>query len=70
MATNAENKADYWFQQAMSYKADAERWRWLAGDCDGNAQDDFIRWLNGHVASKGEIDAKVDAVREQTNRKG
>lgn len=43
--------------------ANAARWRWLASDCDGNAQDDFIRWLAGHVASKSEIDERIDAFR-------
>jgi hypothetical protein len=46
--------------------ADAERYRWLANDCDGNAQDDFSRWLAGVVASKTVIDAAIDAAREKT----
>ena len=39
---------------------DAARWRWLAGDCDGDAQDDFTRWLSSTVASKDVIDEMVD----------
>lgn len=68
MATSAENKADYWFRQAMNYKADAERWRWLTSDCDGNAQDDFTRWLAGHVASKADINAKIDEAMTVVNK--
>ena len=67
MATSTENKADYWFWQAMSNKADAERWRWLTTNCDGDAQDDFTRWLAGTVASKADIDAKVDAAMAAPN---
>jgi len=44
-------------------EADAERYRWLASDIDGNAQDDLIRWLNGHVVPKEDIDAAIDAAR-------
>lgn len=42
---------------------DAERYQWLMSDCDGDDQDDLIRWLNGTVASKEEIDLKIDATR-------
>lgn len=49
---------------------DAARWRWLAGDCDGNKQNDFTRWLSGHVASKDEIDAKIDAEMKPPNEQG
>jgi hypothetical protein len=53
----------------LSGVLDADRWRWLANDCDGNAQDDFIRWLSGHVASKEEIDAKIDEAMAAANAK-
>ncbi len=46
-------------------RADAERYRWLANDCDGDGQDDFIRWLSGHVASRHDIDAAIDAAMAQ-----
>jgi hypothetical protein len=48
-------------------EADAARWRWLAGDCDGNEQDDFTRWLSGHVAGKEQIDAKIDEAMRSAN---
>lgn len=44
---------------------DGERYRWLAEDCDGDDQDDFIRWLAGTVATKEEIDAKIDEARDR-----
>ena len=47
--------------EAEALRKDAERYRWLADDCDGNAQDDFIIWLNGHVCSRQEFDASIDA---------
>lgn len=46
---------------------DAARWRWLTTDCDGDAQDDFLRWLAGTVASKSDIDAKIDAAMKVPN---
>lgn len=46
-------------------RKDAERWRWLANDCDGNAQDDFIIWLGGHVGSKEDLDAAIDAAMQE-----
>ena len=48
---------DYKIEQL---EKDAARWRWLTADCDGDAQDDFTRWLAGTVASKEDIDAKID----------
>lgn len=44
-------------------RRDAARWQWLVSDCDGNAQDDFIRWLSGIVTDKPAIDAKIDELR-------
>lgn len=49
---------------------DAENWRWLTEDCDGDAQDDFIRWLSGNVASKADIDARVKAIRTARSSEG
>lgn len=43
--------------------ADSERWFWLASDCDGKDQDDFVMWLAGQVASKEEIDKCCDRFR-------
>lgn len=43
---------------------DAERYRWLADDCDGNAQDDFIQWLHGHVCNREQFDTAIDAARK------
>lgn len=40
---------------------DADRYQWLMSDCDGDEQDNIIRWLAGTVASKEDIDAKIDA---------
>ncbi len=52
-------------QQLAEAKKDAERYRWLANDMDGNAQDDFIRMLNGHVLSRTLFDEAIDqAMRE------
>jgi len=48
----AENKA---------LRKDAERYRWLANDCDGDAQDDFIMWLRWNVCGRLEFDAAIDA---------
>lgn len=44
-------------------RRDAARWQWLASDCDGNAQADFVRWLSGIVTDKASIDAKIDGLR-------
>jgi hypothetical protein len=44
-------------------RSDAARWQWLVSDCDGNAQDDFVRWLSGIVTDKAAIDAKIDELR-------
>ncbi|MCK9550262.1 hypothetical protein [Aquamicrobium sp.] len=44
-------------------RADAERYRWLASDIDGNAQDDLLIWLSGTVVPKESIDAAIDAAR-------
>jgi hypothetical protein len=44
--------------------ADAERYRWLANDSDGDAQCNFVRWVNGHIATREEFDAAIDAARE------
>lgn len=52
--------------EAEALRKDAERYRWLADDCDGNAQDDFIIWLNGHVCSRQEFDAAIDAAIDAT----
>jgi hypothetical protein len=43
--------------------ADAERFRWLANDSDGDLQDNIIRWLAHHVVSRNEVDAAIDAAR-------
>lgn len=53
-------------EQVERDREDAERWRWLASDCDGNAQDDFLRWLSGTVAPKATIDAAADAAMKGT----
>jgi hypothetical protein len=57
---------DYAHPPAAQDREDAERWRWLASDCDGNAQDDFLRWLSGTVAPKATIDAAADAAMKGT----
>lgn len=51
-------------------REDAENWRWLTEDCDGDAQDDFIRWLSGNVASKADIDTRVKAIRAARSSEG
>jgi hypothetical protein len=50
-------------EYAAALYADAARYRWLMGDCDGDAQDDVIQWLAKTVASKGCIDALIDNAR-------
>ena len=50
-------------EQVERDREDAGNWRWLTEDCDGDAQDDFIRWLSGNVAPKEHIDARVKAIR-------
>lgn len=45
---------------AMQSAKDAARYRWLANDCDGNAQDDFTQWLSMTVASRERIDEEID----------
>ena len=57
---------DYKIEQL---EKDAARWRWLTNDCDGDAQDDFTRWLAGTVASKADIDAKIDEAMAAPNVK-
>jgi len=46
-------------------RKNADNWNWLANDCDGNAQDDFIQWLARNVADKEVINAKIRAARQQ-----
>lgn len=46
---------------------DAARYRWLANNCDGDAQDDFMRWLAGTVAPKEIIDTQIDEAMERSN---
>lgn len=40
---------------------DQARWRWLANDCDGDDQDDFIQWLASNVATREMIESVADA---------
>jgi hypothetical protein len=44
----------------QSVETDAARYRWLMGDCDGDAQDDVIQWLAVNVVSKAGIDRRID----------
>lgn len=46
---------------------DAARYRWLANNCDGDAQDDIMRWLAGTVAPKEIIDTQIDEAMERSN---
>ena len=45
----------------LALRQDAARYRWLAGNSDGNAQNDFIRWLNANVLTRDEVDEAIDA---------
>lgn len=44
---------------------DAERYRWLASNCDVNAQDDFIQWISTVVATRAYIDEAIDAAMKE-----
>ena len=46
-----------------SDKEDAENYRWLANNCDGDAQDDFIQMIARNVLSRSEFDAAIRAAR-------
>lgn len=46
-----------------SDKEDAENYRWLANNCDGDAQDDFIQMIARNVLSRAEFDAAIRAAR-------
>jgi len=48
-------------------RKDAERWRWLAGECDGEAQDVFTTWLARTHEPKEGIDAKIDEAMKVPN---
>lgn len=50
-------------------RKDAERYRWLANDIDGNAQDDFVRWLGMNVWPRTEIDVVIDAAMAEQARR-
>lgn len=54
--------------EMQSVIEDAERYRWLANDCDGDVQDDFIRWLSGVVVSKEKIDSIIDMAMRGTRK--
>ena len=44
-------------------KEDAENYRWLASNCDGDAQDDFIQHIARNVLSRAEFDTAIRAAR-------
>ena len=47
----------------FDYIKDAENYRWLANNCDGDAQDDFIQMIARNVLSRAEFDAAIRAAR-------
>ena len=40
---------------------DAERYRWLMNDCDGNKQDDLFQWMARNVFQRSYIDEAIDS---------
>lgn len=52
-------------KQVAILRDDAGRWQWLAGDCDGNGQDDFTHLFVGAVADKKYWDELIDYIRAQ-----
>lgn len=55
-------------QYIESTARDAERWRWFAGDCDGDSQDDLIQYLSENVASLDYINAWADTAIAQKDK--
>ena len=53
-------------EELAKAQKDAERYRWLADDMDGNEQDDFIRTLIGYVLNRKEFDAAIDKAMEES----
>jgi hypothetical protein len=46
--------------QLAECQKDAERYRWLMNDSDGNKQDDLFQWMAGNVFSRSYIDKAID----------
>ncbi|MFZ2982022.1 MAG: hypothetical protein WA085_13400 [Sphingobium sp.] len=67
MATSTENKADYWFRQAMGYKADAERYRWLRDNSKDWPRE--VCDVLENISTAEEWDSTIDAEMQVPNAK-